>query len=114
MSDIKYSARQNRVFELRVLGLTIPQIKQKMNEENYRISERTIWSELHSDAAQQFVNELIRRQLADITLADEDLSLRLKYRDKLIDKFLPQKRELTVEGGKQPIVLKPWEPSEDE
>lgn len=86
------------MFELRVTGLTIPQISRQLRGEGYRAGEKTVWSDLHTDEAKAFIEELLRKQFADITLAGEDLELRLRFRDKLLDKFMPQLIKKKIEG----------------
>ena len=78
-----------------------------MTEEGFKVSERTIWQDLRSDDVKEFTDELMRRQLADITLSD-NISVRLNYRDKLLDKMLPKKIESKgeIEAG---IVIKAWD-----
>jgi len=103
MSDkvnLRQAKRRQRIFELRVLGLTIPQISEKLKEEGYRIgtSERTVHVDLHSGEAKEFVEELLRRQLANIAM-EENRAVKLKYYDRLLDKLMPQKLESKVEGG---------------
>ena len=107
MTSPKQLTRRRRVFELRVIGLTIPQIQQKMTEEDFKVSERTIWQDLRSDDVKEFTDELMRRQLADITLSD-NISVRLNYRDRLLDKLLPKKVESKgeIEAG---IIIKGWD-----
>ena len=107
MSDkvnLRQAKRRQRIFELRVLGLTIPQISEMLKKEGYRIgtSERTVHDDLHSGEAKEFVEELLRRHLANIAV-EEDRAVKLKYYDRLLNKMMPTKLEGKVEGG--PIVL---------
>jgi len=88
--------RLRRVLELSTAGFTIPDISAKMKEEGYAASERTVWSVLNSIEAKDYMEEILRKQLTDITIAD--IELRLKYRGKLLDKLLPSKIEQKVEG----------------
>jgi hypothetical protein len=99
-NDLKRATRRQRIFELRVLGLTIPQISETLKNEGYRIgtSEHTVYDDLHSGEAKEFVEELLRRQLANIAV-EENRTMKLKYYDRLLDKLMPQKVESKVEGG---------------
>ena len=79
-----------------------------MAEEGYwHVSLRTINRLLNSLEAQTYVEELKRLQLRDITIAE--IPLRLKYRDRLLDKMMPRKVEQKIEG-QQTIVVKVWKP----
>lgn len=88
--------RVRRVLELSSAGATIPDISALMKKEGFKASERTVWSDLNSIEAKQYTEEILRKQLSDITIAN--ISLRLKYRGKLLDKLLPSKIEQKVEG----------------
>jgi len=76
--------------------MTIPDISDMMKEEGFKASERTVWNDLNSTEAKDYLEEILRKQLTDITIAD--IGLRLKYRGKLLDKLLPSKIEQKVEG----------------
>lgn len=112
-SELKREVRRKRVIELRCVGLTQPQICEKLREEGFRTSRRTVWEDLHSATAEDFIEELKRRQLADIALAGNDYEIRLKYRDLLLDKMMPRKVEqkteskvaVVVEDGKDVATL---------
>lgn len=95
--DPKVDVRRRRVFELRCRGLTIPAIYEKLREEGIFACEKTIWSDLHSDQLQGFIEELLRRQFADMELSGS-YKLKLEYRDRILDKMMPSKPEnsLTV------------------
>ena len=88
-----------RVLELSTAGMTIPDISAKMKLEGFAASERTVWNDLHSVEVKAYQEEILRKQLTDITIAD--ISLRLKYRDKILDKLLPKKIEQKVSGDLQ-------------
>ena len=88
--SLKVANRRRRVFELRCLGYKIPQIKEKLAEENQFWSEDTIKADLHSDDATAFLEELERQQFADIALED-DRKVRLEYRDRMIERLKPRK-----------------------
>jgi len=85
-----------RVLELSTAGMTIPDISDMMKQEGFAASERTVWSDLNSIEAKDYLEEILRKQLTDITIAD--IALRLQYRGKLLDKLLPSKIEQKVEG----------------
>ncbi len=105
--SLKLQARNRRIIELRCMGLTIPQIKDKLIEEGYKLSERTVWSDLHSQQSQEFIEELIRKQLADITLCSDDYKTRLMYRADLLDKLMPNKKpdvKVDVHVNQQALV----------
>ena len=95
-SKTQRKRRVRRVLELSTLGMTLPKISIKMKSEGYAASERTVWSDLNSVEAQDYLEEVLRKQLADITIAD--IGLRLKYRGQLLNKLLPSKIEQKVEG----------------
>jgi len=104
-------ARQRRVFELHALGYPIPYISNKLKDEGFRVgtSERTVWEDLHSHYVEQLTEELIRRQLMDIALAENDFKTRLHYRDRLLDKLVPKKIESKSKvSGTAEIVIKGW------
>ena len=85
-----------RVLELSTSGMTIPDISTMMKGEGYAASEHTVFNDLHSVEAEDYLEEILRKQLTDITIAD--ISLRLKYRGQLLNKLLPSKIEQKVEG----------------
>ena len=103
-SRLKQTVRRQRVIGLRCVGLTQAQICEKLREDGFSISERTVWADLHSATAEEFIEELKRRQLADITLASDDYEVRLKYRDLLLDKIMPRKVEQKTESKVDVIV----------
>jgi len=95
-SKANRARRLRRVLELSTSGMTIPDISDMMKEEGFKASERTVWNDLNSTEAKDYLEEILRKQLTDITIAD--IGLRLKYRGKLLDKLLPSKIEQKVEG----------------
>jgi hypothetical protein len=96
---MKEENRISRIFELRCLGYTIPQISDKLQEESFKTgySERQVWRDLHSDEANRMAEEILRRQLMDIAIAD-DLKDRMFFRDKILSKIMPRKIESRVES----------------
>ena len=90
--------RVKRVLELSTSGMTIPQISAALKKEGiHAFSERTVWDDLNSVEAQEYLDELIRKQLSDITI-EKSSNLRMKYRGQLIMRLLPSKVEQKVEG----------------
>ena len=100
--DPKVDLRRRRVFELRCRGFTIPAIYEKLREEGIFACEKTIWSDLHSDQLQGFIEELLRRQFADMELSGS-YKLKLEYRDRILERMMPSKPEnsLTVNVNSQ-------------
>lgn len=88
-AELKIAIRRERVFELRAQGNTISQICEKLGKEGQIWSKNTIWADLHSDQANQLVQELIRQQLNDINNSTNE-ETRLTYREGIIDKLLPR------------------------
>lgn len=95
-SKAKRKIRVTRALELMSSGLTIGEISKMMIYEGYAASERTIWSDLNGVEAKEYLGELIRKQLADIAI-EPDSNIRMKYRDKLLDKMMPSKIVQKVE-----------------
>lgn len=107
-SKLKQIKRQQRVLELRCKGLTIPAIVKALKEkDNLKIGEHTIWKDLHSKTAEDFIEELKRQQLADIAECGKDYKTRLQYRADMLDKLLPKRTELHTEGQ---LIIKMWQP----
>ena len=96
MPELKRKARIRRVIELRVLGYTIPMIHDALKKEGFimGISERQIFTDLRSTQALAVVDEIKRKQLSDIAIASS-VSVRLKYRDKLLGKIIPKKIDVS-------------------
>jgi len=98
--SLKTETRRRRAIELHVQGANIPEIVQKLNAENIKVSERTIWSDLHSEMADDylspFAKELIRRQAKAIEEHKNPL-VKLRYRDRLIGKVLPRREISKIE-----------------
>ena len=76
------------------------------------VSERTIRRDLKSSQTQDFVEELKRKQLKDIEETD-DTKIRMKYRDRLLDKLIPKQVNQKIEGGRRPFVLEIWRPKDE-
>jgi len=105
--SLKREVRQRRTIELHVQGATIPEIVQKLTTENIKASERTIFRDLHSEMAADylspFAKELIRKQNRDIEAA-LNLGLRLRARDRLIGRVLPRRQIIKTEIKGTPTV----------
>ena len=95
----KQLQRRKRTLELHVKGLTIPQINKALHDEHFETSEHTVFDDVHSQTADEYKEELERQQRADITMAKDDLKVRLEYRDRMIDRLTPKKIEQKIEGG---------------
>jgi uncharacterized protein YerC len=78
---LKQLIRREKVAQLICEGKTRVEIAKILG-----VSTKTIDSDLMSDGGNYFEKELLRRQLRDIHDC-RDIKLRLKYRDKLLDKF---------------------------
>jgi len=109
-SKAQRKRRVRRVLELRTMGMTILDISKVMKGEGYAASERTVWSDLNSVEAKEYLDEILLKQLRDIALAD--IGLRLKHRGNLIDKLLPSKIEGEVQGDLN-FILRAWRPEYD-
>jgi IS30 family transposase len=98
--NLKKAARLRRVIELRAQGGTIDGIAKALD-----VSEKTVDRDLRGEDIKLFVDELIRQQLTDIVEAK--LGMRLRYRDRLLDKLLPRKIEQKGEV-EQSILIRGW------
>lgn len=97
-------ARLDRAIDLKCRGLTDREISVRMTEEGFLLSsERTINRILNQVPENRIVEELKRLQLRDMTTAD--VPIRLKYRDKLLEKMMPVKpRQMEITGMPSLIV----------
>ena len=94
-TELEQRKRLLEIMRLRAKGWTQEDIATEL-----RVNRRTIIRAFQSPFAQEFVNELIQRQLFDIEHSTgEDYRNRLKYRNLLIGALLPRKIESSVEGG---------------
>ena len=97
-------SRLARALDLKTRGLTDSEISVRMTEEGYRrVSMHTINRLLNGVEAKLFVDELLRLQLRDITISDTHL--RLKYRDKILEKLMPRRVEQMVDGSSEIRVV---------
>jgi hypothetical protein len=55
--------------------------------------QNTIYAHRHSITAEQIVDELLRQQERDIT-KEQNSEIRMRYRDKLLEKLIPIKTEI--------------------
>jgi hypothetical protein len=88
--ELKVMNRRRRVFELRGLGYKVPDIQKKLADEGQFWSEDTVKTDLRSDDAKEFLEELQRQQLVDIALS-KSRKLKLEFRDRLIERMTPRK-----------------------
>jgi hypothetical protein len=83
----------NLVVECWGLGFTAEETVRTINEKKgVLIGLATIYRKRHSLTAQQIIEELMLKQMRDIA-EEEDSDLRMKYRDKLLEKLVPQRIE---------------------
>ena len=75
MDSLKILVRQRRALELCCKGLTIPQIAAQLTAEGYKVSQHTVWKDRLSKIAQDFTEELLRKQLADITKCPDNIGI---------------------------------------
>jgi len=105
--SLKTEIRRRRVIELHVQGSTIPEIVQKLNAENIKVSEKTVWNDLHSEMAEDYLTpfskELIRKQNKDIE-DEKDSQFRIRARDRLIGRVLPRRQIIKQEIKGSPGV----------
>jgi len=65
----------------------------------------TVYRHRHSITAQHMIDELMRKQRRDIAKED-DSDLRMKYRDKLLEKLIPHRVEsLQVQKIDQHVII---------
>ena len=78
-------------------GLTAEETRDVIEEKTgKRLGLATIYRHRHSLTAEQIIDVLFTGQRRDIALAD-DIELRLKYRDNLLGKLIPQKFAVKTE-----------------
>lgn len=107
----KQQQRRKRTLELRCNGLTIPMINQKLHEEKFQSSEHTVFDDLHSETAEEFLEELKRQQLADITRAQTDYKTRLQYRGQMIEILTPKTNINKNEQAGEIKIVRMWQPN---
>ena len=67
-ADLKRLSRRKLIFDRRVRGETIEEIYEFLRKNGTPASRKTIWNDLHSDQATEFVEELSRVQYRDIAI----------------------------------------------
>ena len=73
----------------------------------------TVYRHRHSITAQQIIDELMRKQMRDIAKEDNS-DLRMKYRDKLLEKLIPHRiEELSIQHIEEKVTIDVTE-NEDE
>lgn len=97
--------RLDRAIDLKCKGLTDKEISVRMKEDGFIFaSERTINRILNEITEERIVEELKRQQLRDITTAESPI--RLKYRDKLLEKMMPAKPKPMEITGMPSLVVR--------
>ena len=97
------SPRDVRIIQLKTRGLTDAATSAQLKKEMYlKCSLHTVsrvWVEIRREKTDLIVDELQRQQMADITLED-NRAVKMKYRDRLLDKLMPrQPLPVALEGG---------------
>ena len=105
---LKQISRRKKVIGYLCSGFSEVLIAKKLG-----VSERTVRRDVKSVQVQEYIDELLRRQLKDIEEGD-DRKIRLQYRDKLLGRLMPKKVAQTQDGEKTPIILEMWKPEDDE
>ena len=90
--SVKAVLRRSKVIALAVEGKTNQEIADCL-----KVNEKTIDRDMQSAQVQEYVHDLVRRQMQDIESAK--LPMRLSFRSDLLDKLLPKKMEQKIEGG---------------
>lgn len=98
--SFKTLTRRQKVIGYAAQGCTIAETVIKLSEENIVTSEKTVWRDLHSELADDylspFAKELIRKQVKEIE-AHKNPTVKLRYRDRLIGKVLPRREISKIE-----------------
>jgi hypothetical protein len=98
INKLSKSSKLTRALTLKMRGLTVASISKLMADEGFiKVSERTLNRLLASTTAEQMADELIHQQLEDITRAD--VPIRLKYRDKMIERYKPSQNKIELTGN---------------
>ena len=83
----------NMIVECWGLGLSAEETREYISRsKEVMIGLATVYRHRHSITAQQIIDELMRKQMRDIA-KEGDSDLRMKYRDKLLEKLIPQRIE---------------------
>jgi len=96
----------HRIVEMWGLGFTAEETVRAFREEySIHIGLATVYRKRHSITAQEIIDEIMRKQLRDIA-RDDSSDLRMKYRDKLLEKLIPQRIEsLSVQKIEQHVKI---------
>jgi len=88
----------HKIVECWGLGLTAEETVKAIQEwKDITIALGTVYNHRHSITAQNIIDELIRKQLRDIA-KESDSDLRMKYRDKLLEKYIPKRVEADLKS----------------
>jgi len=96
----------NKIVECWGLGFTAEETVRAIIEwKDVRIALNTVYRHRHSITATQIIDELMRKQMRDIAKED-DSDVRMKYRDKLLEKLIPHRVEsLSVQKIEQHVTI---------
>ncbi len=104
----------NKIVECWGLGFTAEETVMAIQEwKNIHIGLATIYRHRHSLTAKEIIEELIRKQMRDIA-KEEDSEIRMRYRDKLLEKYIPQRIEAKGEFTQTQRILHlhMWKPEQ--
>ena len=87
-----------RIVNLWGIGATAEETVKALKDEGVKISVHCVYNIRHGFTAQEIIDELMREQRRDIAKS-ENPSVRMKYRDLMLAKLMPQKIEQKLEGG---------------
>jgi len=102
----------NKIVECWGLGFTAEETVTAIQEwKNIHIGLATVYRHRHSLTAKEIIDELMRKQMRDIAREDNS-AVRMKYRDKLLAKLIPQRIEADVksEHTERQIIVQMWKP----
>jgi len=106
----------NKIVECWGLGFTAEETVKTIKEwKDITIALHTVYRHRHSLTAQQIIEELMRKQFRDIA-NEEDSEVRMRFRDKLLEKLIPQRIETKGEltQTQQILHLHMWKPEQIE
>lgn len=84
----------NMIVECWGLGLSAEETREYIfRTKQVMMGLATVYRHRHSLTAQQIIDELMRKQMRDIAKEDNS-DVRMKYRDKLLEKLLPKRLEM--------------------
>lgn len=102
----------NKIVECWGLGFTAEETVKTMKEwKGVHIGLATVYRHRHSLTAKEIIDELMRKQFKDIA-NEEDSEVRMRFRDKLLEKLIPQRIETKGEltQTQQVLHLHMWKP----